>query len=174
MAATKQRSHNRGGNMTNQKARLCKSVKADGRRCAANAMTGSVFCFFHDPTKGNERQAARRNGGIERSRQIAVLPPETPDREIRKVPDVAELLVETVNLVRRGQLDPKVANSIANLAGIIIKALQIGTLEGRITSLEAILKNRPPQLGPLLGPGASNRSFSFEGQQREELNDEQH
>lgn len=51
-------------------AKRCKAVKGDGRRCEAHALTGSPWCFFHDPGKGAERQAARGRGGVERSTNV--------------------------------------------------------------------------------------------------------
>jgi hypothetical protein len=147
-------------------SRKCQSVKASGRKCGANAMTGSTFCFFHNPTKEAEREAARRSGGLERNRRVAVLPPGTPDRQVLKISDVIELLGETVNQVRRGQLDPKVANSVGYIAGILIKALERGPLEDRIALLEALLKKQRSGLGPPARPDAPDRSFSFENQNR--------
>jgi molybdopterin/thiamine biosynthesis adenylyltransferase len=154
--------------MKNRKHSVCQKIKAGGSQCEASALTGSRFCYFHDPSKAHERQVAQRAGGLARSRQCAVLPRETPDRQVRKICDVVEVLGETLNQVRRGQIDPKVANSVAYIAGILLKALERGPLEERIASLEEILKKPPSQGEPLLGSGKLDRTFSFETRSTEE------
>ena len=93
--------------VTQRSSRRCERVKADGLRCEANAVAGSGFCFFHDPTKAEERAAARQKGGTERTRQAAVLALDTPDRSLATGGDVVALLATTVNQVLRGQLDPR-------------------------------------------------------------------
>lgn len=154
--------------MKNKKDSVCQKTKVGGSQCEASALTGSTFCYFHDASKAHDRRVAQRAGGIARSRQCAVLPRETPDRPVRKISDVVELLGETLNQVRRGQIDSKVANSVAYIAGILLKALERGPLEERIASLEEILKNPPSQGEPFLGSGKLDRTFSFETRSAEE------
>jgi hypothetical protein len=120
----------------------CTQVKPDGVRCAATALTGSTLCFFHDPAAAEERAAASKRGG-EKSR-TAVLPPETPDFPLNNAGDAAALLGRTINLLLRGQLDPKIANAAGYLLGIKIKATDMGKVEERIAALEAALKERGP------------------------------
>ena len=80
-------------------------------------------------------------GGISRSRTAAVLPPDALDNPLRNTQDVSTLLAESINQVRRGQLDPRVANSVGHLANILLGALQQGPLEERLARLEAALLN---------------------------------
>ena len=47
----------------------CSCIKDDGAPCRANAQTDSELCFFHDPEAADERAAARKAGGLERSRK---------------------------------------------------------------------------------------------------------
>ena len=49
------------------------------------------------------------------------------------------LLGESINQVRRGQLDPRVANAVGYLASMLLGALQQGPLEERLQRLEATL-----------------------------------
>ena len=78
-------------------------------------------------------------GGINRSQPAIALPPETPDHPLNNVHDVSLLLGHSINQVRRGQLDPRVANAVGYLASILLGALQQGPLEERIQRLEATL-----------------------------------
>lgn len=93
----------------------CQYTKREGQRCRANAMTNSRFCFFHEPSKAKERAAARRNGGIERSRRVAVFPSDTPDWSLGSAREMDDLVCEMLNKVLRGELDAKIARAAAEL-----------------------------------------------------------
>ncbi len=120
-------------------AKKCEFRKKDGERCDANAQAGKNSCVFHDPAKAAQGRRARRVGGINRSRPAAVLPPEIPDKPLHSTQDVASLLADSINQVRRGQIDPRVANATGYLAGILLKALEQGRTEQRLAQLESIL-----------------------------------
>jgi hypothetical protein len=121
----------------------CRHIKRDGSRCRANTRHGSEFCFFHDPASALARDAARKAGGIERSRKAAVLPPDTPNKSVTGAADVVDLLAETINQVRRGELDARVAYTIGHLAGILLKARH-EQIEKRVERLERITANQSP------------------------------
>ena len=114
----------------NRPRRPCEQVKPDGKPCRTNAATGGRYCFFDDPEMAEERAAASRAGGKERSRKVVVLPPDTPERPIKNAADVVELMSVTINRVVRGELDPKIANSVGFLAGVTLKAFELGLEEG--------------------------------------------
>lgn len=118
----------------------CKALTAEGSQCEAAAIHGSDFCFFHDPTKAAERKEAHAAGG--RQNRMKTLDPETSDIKIKDSRDVIALLSETINQVRKGQLDPRIANSVGFLAGITIRVLEQNQLEDRIEKIEQLLKNR--------------------------------
>jgi len=80
-----------------------------------------------------------RPGGMTRSRPAAVLPADTPDHSLRDTRDVSALLGDSINRLRRGELDPRVANAIGYLAGILLRALEQGPMEERLAHLEAVL-----------------------------------
>ena len=158
--------------MGREKDRIYEKIKADGSRCAARPLARSIFCYFHNPAKAHERQEAQRAGGIERSRRAAVLPLETPDWPVRNSSDVAQLLVETLSQVRRGQLDTKVATYVDSLSGILLKALAMGPLEERLAALETLLKHQPSQVVTYVGPGTEERTFSSQARIREDNDDD--
>ena len=88
--------------------RKCRFRKKNGKSCSADAQIGKDLCVFHDPAKAADGRRARRAGGINRSQNTTVLPPETPDIPLRTIHDVSTLLAESINQVRRGQLDARV------------------------------------------------------------------
>jgi hypothetical protein len=47
-------------------------------------------------------------------------------------------LAATLDLVKQGELDPKVASSIATVTNTLMKAISQGEMEARLTSLEAM------------------------------------
>jgi hypothetical protein len=110
-----------------------------GTRCAAQARAGSELCFFHDPADTERRKAARRTGGLSRSRPAAVRPLDAPNLPLRSIQDVANLLADTIHHVLKGQLDPRVANAASHLGSVLIRALQQADVERRLADLEHVM-----------------------------------
>ena len=121
----------------------CQHTKSDGQPCRARPLVGSDYCFFHDPAKAAEREAAQRAGGLRG--KAAVLPADMPARRIENAADVIGLLAETINQVRTGALDPRVGNCVGYLSGIVLKAHEQGELAERLAALEAAVKVQGPQ-----------------------------
>jgi hypothetical protein len=120
-------------------ANKCSFRKKDGSRCGANAQPANGLCVFHDPARAADGRRARKAGGIHRSRAAAVLPSDTPDHPLGNSKDVSELLANSINQLRRGQLDPKVATCVGYLSTVLLRALEQGPTEQRLTHLESIL-----------------------------------
>jgi hypothetical protein len=112
----------------------CSSIKPDGSRCRAGALPGKPFCVFHDPTLSDRRAEGRRRGG--ENRRAPVLPADAPDLLLTSVADVVALLGQTINQVRRGELDPRVGNAVGYLGSVLLRAIEGGELERRIAALE--------------------------------------
>lgn len=117
----------------------CGFRKPNGEPCQATAQRGRAFCVFHDPERAAEMQRARREGGINRTRTAIVLPPQTPDALLESQMDIAGLLSETINQVRRGELDVRTANTIGFLANTLSRVLEQGKTEERLARVEALL-----------------------------------
>ena len=118
----------------------CQAKKPDGTRCQAAALPGSGFCFFHDPTKADERRAAQSFGGSQN--RMKTLDADAPDVKVADCRDVVKLISEMINQVRKGQVDPRVANAVGYLANVLIKAIEQGELEERLAELETLVKSR--------------------------------
>jgi hypothetical protein len=117
----------------------CCFSKKDGSECAAQAQSGKDLCIFHDPARANDGRRARRAGGLTRTRTAVVLAPDTPDHPLGSPNDVSAVLADSINRVRRGQLDPRVANAMGYLATVLLRALEQGPIEERLSKLETIL-----------------------------------
>src|SRR5262249_34645538 len=124
-----------------------------------NVQRGAEYCFFHDPALGGERTAARKAGGIARSQRVA-LPAAMPVKSLKTVSDVIDLLSDTINHVRRGEMDLRVSNSIGYLSGILLSAIEKGSFEERLDALESAIANphTPSEL-----PFEEHTSFDFVG-----------
>ena len=121
----------------------CRFQKKNGAKCNADTQAGKEVCVFHDPAKVEDGRRARRTGGINRSRAAAVLPAATPDHPLGTTKDVSDLLAESINQLRRGQLDPRVANAVGYLTSVLLRALEQGPLEERMAKLETTLGITP-------------------------------
>ena len=125
------------GRAQGRMAGRCQARKKNGQKCRADAQKGSQFCVFHDPARAGDGQRVRRAGGLSRSRPAAVLPVDTPDIPLTNTQEVSALIGDSINQLRRGQLDPRVANAVGYLANILLGALQQGPLEDRLARLES-------------------------------------
>lgn len=124
--------------------KTCSATKLDKSKCQAAARPGSEFCFFHDPAKSEERREAQAQGG--RQNRMKALGATAPDVKVEDFGDAIALLVQTISQVRKGEIDPRVANSVGFLANILIKTMAQDKLETRIEQLEALLKVQPKTL----------------------------
>ena len=113
--------------------RRCKARTKAGGPCRAPAVGGGLcFCHAH-PEKLSElgRQGGRKN------RRWRGEVGELPERPLKSMGEVSELLEETINRVRQGPFDLRAANAIGFLAGILLKALD-HRVEERLAHLEAV------------------------------------
>ena len=117
----------------------CEHKKSDGEHCKAKALTNDRFCFFHSPSKVRERRQARSAGGVSSSQKRAVLPPNTEEKRLQNPTDVCDLLGDTINQVRRGLIDSRIATTVGYLAGTLLRGLEHGQLDDRLTRIEAKL-----------------------------------
>jgi hypothetical protein len=67
-----------------------------------------------------------------------VLPVDTPDHSLASPKDVSHLLADSINQLRRGELDPRVANAVGYLSTVLLRALEQGPLEDRVAKLESM------------------------------------
>ena len=73
---------------------------------------------------------------------MATLPADVPDVIVEDGADVVKLLGATINQVRRGEIDPRVANAVGYLSNIVLAATGQRELESRLAELETLVKNR--------------------------------
>jgi hypothetical protein len=124
---------------TNKQAHYCCYKRDNGTQCKAHAQTANEYCFFHDPALQAERTAAARAGGIASTSKRA----SATVKPLRTPADVIELLSDTINQVRRGEIDPGIATSIGHVASVLLATME-GTPEQRLAALRAVAAAQPP------------------------------
>jgi hypothetical protein len=73
---------------------------------------------------------------------MKTLSSDTPEVKVEDSGDVVRLLSTTINQVRRGEIDPRVANAVGYLSNIVLAATAQRDLETRIAELESLVKSR--------------------------------
>jgi hypothetical protein len=121
----------------------CCYILEDSRQCGAYALAGKSLCFSHDPDSREAKLEAVTKGG--QVREMKVFQPLTRV-EIEVPQDVVTLLVQTISEVRSGELDPRVATTIGNLTGHLLKAYEVAQNTNRLDAIEATLKDLPTRL----------------------------
>lgn len=114
------------------KAMRCRFKKSNGNRCGANAMQEGNLCFTHNPVMKEAKKAATSKGGSasrRNHRPVGAI-------EINTNKDVVVLLAQTINEVRQGTIEVRVANCIFYGSGQLIKAFEVADLEERVVHLE--------------------------------------
>jgi hypothetical protein len=126
--------------------RTCKTLKEDGSRCQAAPLLDGDFCLMHSPEHADEVAEARRLGGLRRRREKAV----SGAYDFEGLVDVGQVrrLLE-IAVLDTLSLENSVARSrtLAYLAQVALKALEVGDLAQRIEALERLVAPRLEKAG---------------------------
>lgn len=115
----------------------CKAKNKQGKQCGAYAMSGNEYCYLHNPNITDKEKRAVKVKGGQANRAIITKP--LPPIEIKAPQDVVGLLANTINQVRAGGLDVRIANCIGVLSGHLIKALEVANIEHRVEMVERVI-----------------------------------
>ena len=116
----------------------CKQIKNNKARCGGQA-TRDGFCYFHSPSvPEKQKRESRVLGGQAKSHRISN---PLPTIHVESTEQLLELLNTTVQEVRRGKIDCRVANTIGFLSGHMLRAFEISEIETRLATLENQLVN---------------------------------
>jgi hypothetical protein len=121
--------------MTSTTGGLCQALTVAGEPCQAQAQAGSGWCFWHDPSKAQERQDARARGG--RARHGRTLARTGTDVKLACVADVVTLLGQVAQDLYDLENSLGRARALCQVASVAVKALEVAELEERLTRLEA-------------------------------------
>ena len=126
--------------------RACKALKEDGSRCQAAPLLDGDFCLMHSPEHADEMAEARRLGGLRRRREKAVSGAYAFEGlgdvgQVRRLLEIAVL--DTLSL------ENSVARSrtLAYLAQVALKTLEVGEFDERLEALERLVAPRLDKVG---------------------------
>lgn len=112
--------------------------KINGKQCGANAMRDNHFCYHHNPKITPEEKLNSQTKGGKNRRQKVDKP--LSQTKIKNAVDITALLSDTINRVRTGEMDCRVANTIGYLSNVSLKAYETSGLEERLKKLELMIK----------------------------------
>ena len=117
----------------------CKATRANGERCKSPAVRSSGYCWAHDPGGAHARQEARREGGRakSRARRLDKLVPAS-------LKPTLGLLLDAIEEVHEGTLQPSRATAMAALASAAIRVYEVAEIEQRLDALEHQAEGRTP------------------------------
>lgn len=126
---------------TTARAQMCIATKANGEPCGAYAVTGSVFCMSHDPSRAARMAQARSAGGRARHGRKVGTPGTSEPVHLAELADVLVLLERVAvdlygleNSVSRGR-------ALVSVAAAFIDGYKVTELEKRLTAIESRLDN---------------------------------
>lgn len=98
-------------------------------------MKNSDCCYFHDKQMRTQRAQSTSKGGKTPKKVFKPLP-------LVKITDskgVVELLTTTINEIRNGDIDVRIANCLGFLSSHLLKALEISEFEERLEKIEKVI-----------------------------------
>lgn len=116
----------------------CKALTKNGRPCQGRPLADG-YCRFHSATTAEAQQEARRRGGQNKAKTVRLgrlVPP-------RLIP-IFDTLEEAMNECYSGELEPRIAQALASLAGAMVKVIAAGEMEERLRKLEQVSQAREP------------------------------
>lgn len=121
--------------------RLCAVIMKTGEHCQSPPLHDGEFCLMHSPEHAEEVQESRRLGGLRRRREVT-LSGAYEFQNIETVPGIRRIL-EIAILDTLGMENSISRNrTLAYLAQIALRTLEVGELEERIAALEKAVKTK--------------------------------
>lgn len=121
----------------------CKFLKGNGEGCKAHPISGSEYCYYHNPAiKASDKHKSRARGG-KMNKHTNSDQRKTSSLKLKEMADVVKLLEDIINTIRAELYTTdsltakiKIANSLGFLSGHLLNALEKSDLEKRLEELE--------------------------------------
>jgi len=127
--------------------RRCSFRAASGEPCRAAPLREGEFCLMHSPEHAHEVQEARRLGGLRRKREATVSG--AYDFQSLSTVEGIRRLLEVAVLDTLGMENSIARNrTLAYMAQVALRTLEVGDLEQRIEALEQAVRSGRAQAGP--------------------------
>ncbi|MBI2582010.1 hypothetical protein HYV87_02700 [Candidatus Woesearchaeota archaeon] len=102
-------------------------------------MDDSEFCLNHNPLARELKIAAVKKGGNAPKKRRGINLPAIP---IQDKQDVIPFIVQTINEVRTGRINHKIANTLVYAGLALIKAHELVDMEKRLSQIETLVLER--------------------------------
>lgn len=124
---------------------ICKATNKAGEPCKAQAMANG-YCYRHNPDISQEdKLLASASGGshtsIERVESQLV---DSPAFQLNEAKDLLDLLVNNINDLKAGKINPNTSNALVQNVGMIIKVYEASVQETRLRELEKVAGIKNP------------------------------
>ena len=116
---------------------ICKATNSKGEPCKAQAMANG-FCYRHNPDISDEdklKASAKGGTGIPYLARVENQLANT-DFKLDEPRGLLDLLVNNINDLRAGRIDPKTSNAVVQNVGMILKVYETAVQERRVRELE--------------------------------------
>ena len=128
--------------------RLCAFRGPTGKPCQSPPLHDSEFCLMHSPEHAQEVQDARRLGGLRRKREATLSG--AYDFEGLETASGIRRLIQVAVLDTLGMENSISRNrTLAYLAQVALRSLEVGDLEERIIALEQAIHGRQKNPSPV-------------------------
>lgn len=112
----------------------CAGLNRQGEPCGMPPLRGGSFCWNHAPEKAEARARARTKGAHRKHSRSGVTAPS--NLRLRTVEDVTALIEQAGRVALSLPDSSNKARTIASIAGIALKCVEVGELEARLRVLE--------------------------------------
>ena len=114
----------------------CKALTRDGRPCGGYAVSGSDYCFSHDPGSAERRIEVRSRGGKARHARSITPPGGRDPVELTGLADAIPLLERMVNDTLFLENSVARSRAVAYLVEKLTKIFEVTEVEQRLVELE--------------------------------------
>jgi hypothetical protein len=105
------------------KRKQCKFIKKDSAKCTSFAMSGSDYCYRHNPDVSEENKHNASSEGGKQCKEPQFIETPLPEMKVENMQDVVNLLADTINNVRTGKISTKSGTAIGYLSFILMQAM---------------------------------------------------
>jgi hypothetical protein len=119
--------------------RRCIFHLPSGRQCKAAPLKDSEFCWVHSPDRTKEVQEARRLGGLRRKRESTIASAYQFE-SLDSVDGIKRIVLIAVLDALSMENSMSRARTLAYLAQVALRMLEVGEIEERVAALEELAK----------------------------------
>lgn len=119
--------------------RQCTFKLSSGETCRMHPLQHSEFCWVHPPERVKEVQEARRLGGLRRKRE-STISTAYQFESLNSVEGIRRIVLIAVLDALSMENSMSRARTLAYLAQVALRMLEVGDIEERVEALEELTK----------------------------------